>query len=263
VIDLLRSLFIHRAVVATMAGRELRLRYAGTVAGLVWSVLPQVLALLVYWFVFSVGLKVTSTGGIPFIATFACGFVAWSLFNETVMGSSGAVQRNVHLVKKAVFPTEILPASQFLASLAGHGIMLAVLCVLLWANGMAFSIYGLQVFYYAAGLGVFSIGLGLAVSSVNVLMPDLGHALAVLMNIWFWLTPIVWDVSMLPEALRLLFSLNPVFYIVDGYRASLIYHAPFWQNTAAMAWFWTVSLVTLAAGAILFQKLKAEFAEVL
>jgi lipopolysaccharide transport system permease protein/teichoic acid transport system permease protein len=228
-----------------------------------WAVVPQILMLGVYWFVFSVGLRVMPSHGVPFIVFFVCGFIPWTLFNETVLASSSVIQRNAHLVKKAVFPTEVLPISELVVGLVGHGVMLSVLLVILRVNGITLWTYGFQVLYYLFALSIFSVAVGLSVCSMNVLMPDIGHALIILMNVWFWLTPIVWDVSILTGGLRFAFRLNPLYYIVDGYRASFIFHVPFWHDPAAAIWFWATCLLVLAAGVWVFEKLKPEFAEVL
>jgi ABC-type polysaccharide/polyol phosphate export permease len=257
------ALSSQRRIVATLASRELRARHAGTALGALWIVLPQMLMLAVYWFVFSVGLRVRPSHGVPFIAFFVCGFIPWTLFNETVMSASGVVQRNVHLVKKTLFPTEVLAISELLVALVGHAVMLSVLLVIFWASGMAFSAYTLQLFYYLFALCVFSVAVGLLVCAMNVLMPDIGHALTILMNVWFWLTPIVWDPSPLTGTLRVLVGLNPVAYIVDGYRASFINQEPFWRQPAAAVYFWIVCLSTLGLGVWVFEKLKPTFAEVL
>jgi ABC-type polysaccharide/polyol phosphate export permease len=259
----LTTVYWHRRLVASLAGRELKVRYAGTAIGTLWAVLPQVLMVGVYWFVFSVGLKVTPSHGVPFIVFFVCGFIPWTMFNETIMASSSAVQRNAHLVKKTVFPIEVLPISELVIGLVGHAVMLSVLLIILWFNGVTLSAYVFQVFYYLLALSVFCIAVGLSVCAMNVLTPDVGHALIILMNVWFWLTPIVWDVSILTGNLRLAFTLNPLFYIVDGYRASFIYHEAFWQSPAATIWFWVTCLLVLATGMWMFEKLKPKFAEVL
>ena len=246
-----------------MAARELRLRYAGTVVGFLWSVLNPLVIIAVYWFVFSVGLKVRPLGDVPFIVVFACGMIPWTLLNETIVSSVSVITRNVHLVKKTVFPTETLPVSELLAGMVGHVAMLAMLGVLLAVHGIRPTWALLQLPYYLAGLATLGVGLGLAASALNVFLPDVGQGTSIVMNIWFWLTPVVWDLGMIPDSIRPLFALNPMIYIVDGYRATFIRGEPFWANPAGAAVFWAEALAALLAGGFLFRRLKPEFAEVL
>jgi lipopolysaccharide transport system permease protein/teichoic acid transport system permease protein len=253
----------HRGAVLTLARRELKVRYAGTAIGALWVVLPQIVMLFVYWFVFSVGLRVTPSRGVPFVAFFVTGFLPWSLFNEMVQASSSVVPHYAPLVKKTVFPSEVLPISELIVALATQAVLFGVVLLILWFSGVPFSIRMLQATYYLVALCAFSLAVGLLVGSTNVLLPDIGHALGIVLNVWFWLTPIVWEPSMLGEPLRRAFSLNPLFYIVDGYRGSLLDEALLWRAPGAALWFWTLSAAGLAAGVWVFERLKPRFVEAL
>ncbi len=92
---------------------------------------------------------------------------------------------------------------------------------------------------------------------------DVGHILAVLLNLWFWLTPIVWVTDMIPEPYRGYLQMNPMMYLVMGYKNSFLYHVPFWQDPGWSLYFWGLTLVLLVGGGAVFRRLKPEFAEVL
>ncbi len=258
----------NRRTIWAMARMEIRKRYVGTFAGLVWSVAHPLMMILIYWVIFSLGLRVRPAGNTPFIVYFLCGLIPWTAFAETVSASSNAVTGNPHLVKKAVFPTEILPIAHLVACLVSHVIMLAILAVVIVAGGLRFSLWNVQFVYFMFGMAVLSVGLGWIVAALNVFYRDVGQLLSIVLNMWFWLTPVVWLEEMtlrLPQRLRFLPKLNPMFYIVHGYRASLIpdMYAPFWRNWKAGIYFWAVSLGLFAAGGLLFRRLKPDFPEVL
>ena len=259
----LRRLYGQRAIVWAMARREIRTRYAGTFAGLVWSVVHPLMMILIYWFVFSVGFKVKPAGGTPFIIVFLCGLIPWTAFAETLSASANAITSSPHLVKKTVFPTQILPVVHLVASMVSHVIMLVILAILMLAHGMPFSPYNLQFAYFLVGMSVFCVGLGWAVAALNVFYRDVGQMLTVVLNMWFWLTPIVWAEEMIPEGLRFFLKLSPMFYVVHGYRASFVYHTGFWENWRLGGYFWVVSLAVFALGGLLFRRLKPSFPEVL
>ena len=261
--NFLIKVYKYRSLIRTMAVREIQTRYAGTLAGFVWSVVNPLMIIVVYWFVFSVGFKVQPVGNVPFIVVFLCGMIPWTMFSESLMANTNAIISNAHLVKKTVFPTEILPIVNLVASFITHGIMLVILLVLLLFNNISFSFYNFQFLYYLVALSVFSIGLGWVFSAVNVFYRDTGQILGVITNMWFWLTPIVWIMDIIPREYQSIIKLNPMYYIVDGYKTSFIYHAPFWQNYELGIYFWSVSLFIFVIGGLTFRKLKPEFADVL
>jgi len=261
--NFIRTIFLNKAIIWAMVCREIKTRYTGTLAGLLWSVVNPLMMILVYWFVFSVGFKISPPGGHPFILVFLCGLIPWTLFNETLMGSVNIVVINQHLVTKTVFPTEILPLVSLLASLVTHVIMLFILMIVMWSNNVPFSVFNFQFLYYLFALSIFTLGWAWLVAALNVFWRDVGQILGVLLNLWFWVTPIVWLVDMIPEGYRFLLSLNPIMYIVIGYRSAFLYHVPFWDVSQEGLFFWLVSLTFFIFGGLIFRKLKPEFAEVL
>jgi ABC-type polysaccharide/polyol phosphate export permease len=246
-----------------MSMREIQSRYAGTIGGLLWSIINPLMLILVYWFVFSVGFKVQPAGGMPFIVVFLCGLIPWSMFAEALTTSTGAINANAHLVTKTIFPTEILPVVYLVASLITHFVMLSMFILVMLFNKIPFSFYNLQFLYYLYALLVFSIGLGWFFSSVNVFYKDMGQILSVILNVWFWATPIVWLMDIMPDKYQYVIKLNPMYYIVDGYKSSFIYHSPIWHNPWEGVYFWIVCAIVFTIGALTFKKLKPEFAEVL
>lgn len=252
-----------RRLLVAMTKRELRYRYAGTGGGVLWSFAQPMATILVYWLVFSVGLKVQPVKDVPFIVVYVAGFLPWMLFSETLSASSGSVTGNPHLVKKIAFPTELLPVIQLMTGLTVHAGMLVLFMVLLAANGIAPSFYNLQFLYYLAGLMVFNMGLSWFVAALNVLHRDAGQVLALLLQMWFWLTPIVWPLEMLPEAGQRLIRLNPMLYVVQGYRNSFVLHRPFWEDLSAGVVYWAVAGCVFCLGWLFFSRVKAEFVDAL
>lgn len=258
-----KRIYKYRLMIKAMALREIQSRYIGTLGGLLWSIIQPLMMILVYWFVFSVGFKVQPAGGVPFIVVFLCGLIPWSMFSEAITTGTNAISANAHLVTKTVFPTEILPIVYIVASLITHTIMLGIFIVVMWFNKISLSFYNLQFLYYLFGLSVFSLGLGWFLSAINVFYKDVAHIVGVILNMWFWFTPIVWILDMIPPKFQYIIKLNPMFYIVDGYKSSFIYHLPFWRSPKEMVYFWVVCALVFVAGAFTFRKLKPEFAEVL
>jgi len=260
---MIRKLLAHRSMIWTMAVAELRRRYVGTFGGLVWSVIHPFMLVLVYWFVFSVGFKVQPLHGAPFVVVFFSAFTVWSLFSETVNASTNAIVGSSYLCKKYVFPTEVLPVVHLTAAFISHAIMVAVLLILMAFHGIAPSIYNLQILYYGLGVGIFALGFGWFLAAANVFYRDTAQILSVVLNVWFWMTPIVWPIDILPASYLKWIKLNPLYYAVQGYKNSFIYHRPLWEDLPLGMYFWATCGIVLLLGGHVFRRLKPEFAEAL
>ena len=256
------QLWTYRSLIMAMAVREMQSRYVGTIVGVFWTVAHPLATITIYWLVFSVGLKVQPSGDVPFVVFLVCGIVPWLTFNETLMASVNAVTGAPHLVKKVSFPTSILPVVHLLVSMVSHSVMLVILLAMLVLNEIPFSWAFVQAFYYLGALYMLCLGIGWLVASVNVFSRDVAHALSVILGFWFWLTPIVWPPSMLGEHAGWM-MLNPLYYIVQGYRDSFLGGAPVWEMGVEHLAYWGICLALFIAGGRVFQKLQPEFAEVL
>jgi lipopolysaccharide transport system permease protein/teichoic acid transport system permease protein len=245
-----------------MARRDLRERHVGTVGGALWSLLQPLLLVATYWFVFSQGFKVSLVSAVPFILYFVVGLAPWLMFAEALGTSVGSVVANGHLIRKLVFPSEILPVVHIATAAVVHAAMLAIVLVVVVLHGYVPTWHLLQLPYYTLAALTLALGLGWVLAAVNVFYRDVGQITQAALNVLFWLTPVVWPLDLLPAAARPYLMLNPMFYVVEGYRDSLLNGVPLWERGWQALAFWSVSLPLLAVGAILFRRLKPDFAEV-
>ena len=262
-LNLVRKVYSHRSLILSMAMQEMRYRYAGTVAGFVWTIINPLATVLVFWFIFSVGFKIQPVNDIPFVVLFFCAYIPWLTFSETLSANTRSIVGHAYLVKKIVFPVEILVVVNLVASLISHGAMLVILSIVMATNGIGFSLYNLQFIYYLGALMLFSLGMGWFFSALNVFFRDTEQIISVMLNLWFWLTPIVWIIDMIPEQYQFIIKINPMYYVAEGYRFSFIYHTPFWDLYRWSGYFWLACLLTFIVGGLVFRKLKPEFADVL
>lgn len=259
----IRLIFLQRDLILSMAKREVATQYIGSLLGFIWTFINPMVMIFVFWVVFSVGFRVKPTNNVPFVVWLTAGMAAWFVFAEIVNGSAGAVVSNARLIKKTIFPSQILPVIKIASCLITHSVFLLVLIGLIIFQKMPFSFYFLQFIYYLICLSVLALGLGWIVSALNVFIRDVGQIVGVVIQVGFWATPIFWDIHMMPTKVQILFKLNPMFYIVQGYRESFIYFQPFWIHPRQTIYFWVVTLTIFAIGALIFQKLKPQFADVL
>jgi len=244
-----------------MALREISAKYIGTLGGGIWAIVHPITLVLIYWFVFSVGFKVKGPGDSPFVLYFTSGMLPWLAFNEVLMSSTYGITSNANLVKKIVFPTEVLPVVYLVAASVTHVVLLVIVLSLAIFYGYGITIDVFQLIYYFTALCIFTLGLSWTLSALQVFSRDIGQSIAVVMNMWFWFTPIVWAVDIMPARAQWILKLNPIYYIVTGYRDSIFLHRGMLPDLKFAAYFWVVTIFIFVAGALIFRKLKPDFAD--
>ena len=252
-----------KPLIISMAKREIGNLYVGSLLGILWAFIHPLTMILVFWFIFSVGFRVQPSKDVPFVVWLTAGMAPWFYFAGIINGSASVVVAHANLVKKTLFPSEILPIVKIISNLVTHGFFVFLILLLLLFYQFGISLYWLQAIYYLCCLWIIALGLSWAISAINVFVRDVTHLVAVIIQVGFWATPIFWDINMMPERVQLVLKLNPMYYIVQGYRDSFIYQVPFWHHPYQTIYFWVLSLVLLMAGARIFLRMKPQFADVL
>ena len=269
VFELPLELYRNRTLIFKLSKNDFKTRYAGSYLGMVWAFIQPVVTILVYWFVFEKGLKaggVLSKEGIelPFVIWLSAGLIPWFFFSEALNNATNALMEYSYLVKKVVFKISILPIIKIISALFVHVFFVAFLLILCACYGYYPSLYTLQVVYYSFCMFVFVLALSYATSAVVIFFRDLSQIINILLQIGMWVTPIMWQVSILDsEMLVKIFKLNPMYYVVDGYRQALFYHEWFWEHPFMTLYYWGLTAVLFLIGAIIFKRLKPHFADVL
>ncbi len=248
-----------------MARRDIAQNQIGSFLGFFWTFINPLVLICIFWLVFSVGFKTPSVVGIPFVVWLTTGLIVWNAFAETLSGATPVITNNTHLVKKTLFPLSILPVVRLVAALMVHAVFLVILIILLLAYRMPFSIYWLQSLYYLAAMMVLVLGLSWITSSLFVFVRDMSQVIHVALQFGFWSTPIFWNMETMsfPETIKSLLRLNPMFYVVQGYRDSFLNFVPFWSHPGQTLYYWSVTIVIFILGAIIFQRLRPSFPDVL
>ncbi len=260
---LLRNVISHRSMILALALRDLQSRYVGTLGGMLWAFAHPLAVVLVFYLVFAIGFRSQGPVNTPFILWFVGGLVPWFFFSEALQAITHSVTRNSHLVKKTVFPTEVLPLVHLVAGLIPHGVFLAVLAGLMLFFHVPFLPERLLFLYYLLCMGALLLGLGWLLAALQVFYRDIGQALTIVLNLWFWSTPIVWSADIMPPSIAAWLVYNPMNYIVSGYRNTLIFQTVTWPPLEQSLVFWLATLLLLALGSLIFYRLKPEFADVL
>jgi lipopolysaccharide transport system permease protein/teichoic acid transport system permease protein len=200
---------------------------------------------------------------IPFSVWLTAGMAPWFNFAEIWGRATDSIVAHPHLVRKVNFPTSILPVATVGAALVSHLIFLALLLILMLGYGIPLRFWILQGAYYYFAMVVLVLGLSWLTASVNVFFRDTGQIVQLLLQIGFWGTPIFWDINIMPPIVQTILKINPIYYIIQGYRDSFIYGISFWQDWRWGLYFWSVTALILLAGALVFRRLRPHFADVL
>jgi lipopolysaccharide transport system permease protein len=259
----LQNLIHNRHLLWQLVQRDFQQRYIGSAGGWIWAVVHPMILMLSYIFVFQLCLRMPPPQNLTtnYTIYLVCGFLPWMLFQETVSRSATVLLENQNLITKTVFPSEILPVAVFCSSFIGHviALVLAVLLLIFWENHFSIQVYLLPIYMLAVAL--FGIGLGWIVASFQVYLRDTAQAVSVLLTLWFWVTPIFIDQSVIPEGLRFLVKFNPLAGIVQGYRERLI--TPLYPQVDAIFAVLLPAVVMFVLGGLVFRYLKKGFADVL
>lgn len=259
----LKTAWLNRQVIGVLAWQAFIGRFAGTAGGFAWMIVQPLVTVAAYWVVFTFGFKVTAANGMPFVVYFVTGLLPWTMFSDVLNATTNAVTRSSFLVRKVRFPSEILPLTEIAAATIPHLIFLVLTLLMLLGHGYVPGWWMLQLPYAFCALLVLSLGFGFILSSLNVFHRDVAQFVPAAVSIWFWLTPLVWHLDMLPVEWRPLASLNPFLHVVEAYRAALIYERFAWHAPLQTIAFWIMAVLLLLLGRHVFMRLKHEFVDVM
>jgi lipopolysaccharide transport system permease protein len=258
----LRNLLKYRGLIQSLVARDLKARYRGSVLGFFWSFVNPLLLLLIYTFVFTVVLPGTHPEELePYALFMFCGILPWTWFSSSILEASNVLISGGNLIKKVLFPAEILPIVTVLANMVHFLFGLPILAGFLIyyrqpLNAADLIWFPLVVFTQL----LLTVGLALVVSALTVHFRDLKDLLANLMTLWFFATPIIYPMHMAPGISKRILDLNPFAHLAVSYQEILFYNGQFGH------WKWLLALLVASAvvflvGYALFDRLRDSLAE--
>lgn len=258
-----RNLIKDRNLILQLAKNDFKVKYLGSYLGVFWAFVHPITMILIYWFVFTIGFRTMPIDDVPFVLWLVAGIIPWFFISEAISSGTSAILDNNYLVKKVVFRVSVLPIIKIISALFIHIIFILIVFCIFFLYGYNLTVYHLQVFYFLFASIALVYGISLITSSLIVFSRDVGQFVSVALQFGFWLTPIFWSFAIVPLNLQLLFKLNPIYYIVEGYRNTFIYQRWFWEDPLLTIYFWIVTFVIIGIGIILFKKLRPHFSDVL
>jgi len=255
--------FRFRTLFWGFVSNEIRGRFAGSIGGFVWSLVTPLANLLIYIFVFSVVLKIRlkpmETGTDSFAVFFLAGMLPWLAFSEALGSSTDLFVGRANLITKVAFPLEVLPLTGVIVPFFLNGLGFVMYLGYLGFNGYAHFAWLWLPVIIAVHM-VFTLGLVILVSSLSVFLRDIKQFIGVALSLWFFLTPIIYPLSMVPEKFRWMIKLNPMYPFIELYHQILLRHCISWEPLVyaicAAAFF-------LGCAIIFFERSRRAFADVL
>lgn len=254
----LRDIWEHRELLYFLIWRDIKVSYARTNLGVGWALLKPVLTMIVFTFIFG-WLTQLPSDGVPYPIFVYAGLLPWQLFARLVSGAGSSMVANESLVTKVYFPRLIAPLSITVVGTLDFVIAVGVLLGMMWYYQIALTA-GVWVLPLLVAVTIAAgLGLGLWIAALNVLCRDIGHAQPFLIQCWMFATPIIYPTSLIPEAWRTLYAVNPMVGVVEGFREALFRTGG--QSDSMMGMSLIVAGVLLVSGLYVFNRVEQSIAD--
>lgn len=262
-IDFVSQVKDNQFVIRELVKRDLKGRYVKNYFGLSWTILEPLFLILTLWFVFSYIFPSNRLPDIPYITYLISGYIPFLFFSNSINQSTNSITAYSFVLKKTDFRLAIIPIIKIITETILHSFVVFLAVAIILLKGIPISIFIIQVLYYQFSLFILLIALGWITSTVSVLFPDFKLIINIIIRLLFYLTPVFWNLSMFPKKYHFIFKLNPLFYIVEGYRDSLIFGIGFWERSDSAIYFWTFTAIVFLLSVLIFKRLRNHVLDVI
>lgn len=262
--EFIKTVIKNRKLIWQLGRNDFKNRFANTSLGAIWGFLQPFVFMITYAIVFQFILKTGSSGQYPYAVWFFPGMAMWQWMNDSILTASNSIRTYSYLVKKVVFPVDIIPTISIIAS-SFVGLFLIVLAVVICL------IYGylpnvLTLIYVIIAAYCFIIAFTRFTSAVTTVVPDFGNLLGIVMQLFFWFTPVIWNLDMLAEheIILTIMKCTPFTYLVTTFRQVFMSEDIIFANHGMFTIaFWIITILMFIWGNSVFKRTKKDFADVL
>ncbi len=257
----LRDLWIYRELFLFMAWRDILVRYKQTIIGIAWSVIRPLLAMIIFTIIFGTLAKLPSDGA-PYAVMVYCAMLPWQFFSNTLNEGGNSLVNNSNMISKVYFPRIIIPTSSMIVSLVDFIISLVILAIIM---GFYMFIPSWKCFFIIPFLFlaiVVSLGVTYLISALNVKYRDFRYVLPFIIQFGLYISPVGFSSSIIPDKWRLIYSINPMVSVIDGFRWSIIGNSQiiYWPGFLISS---AVAIGLFFVGFAVFRRTEREFADVI
>ncbi|MCJ8007974.1 ABC transporter permease [Lederbergia wuyishanensis] len=248
---------------------ELKSTNQSNYLGMAWEIINPVIQILIYWFVFGSirqrgDIQVADGVEVPFILWLLAGFIIWNFFYQATIQGSRSIYTRLRMLSKMNFPMSVIPNIVIFSQFYIHLIMLLITIIIFQFAGYYINIYFLQLLYFIFATFCLTFAISLITSTFSTIIRDVHMFLNATLRMVLYLSPILWQVTILKEPLPTLMKLNPLYYLIEGYRSALFgldwYFIDHWKYTL---YFWGVVALLLLFGSVVHVKFRRHFIDYL
>lgn len=257
----LKEVWEYRDLLLFLIQRDLKLRFQQTVIGVAWIALQPIIQMVIFYIILGWLVKVP-TGDVPYTLFFLSGFVVWQFFSQIVNSSAYSLAGNVNVIIKSYFPRLVLPLSTTIGCIVDFLVGFILLLILMGINDYPITNRFILLPFLIILTMLFASGVGLLFGALMVSFRDMRNLLGFLLMIWFYLTPFIYPMMIVPVEYRWLFRLNPLTSLVESYRWIFLGEGTLPPVTHFVLSF-TVALIIWSVGAIYFRRMENTIADVM
>ena len=260
--EVLCEIWVNRARMMRIARFDIKKENRNLYLGTLWKIISPLIQLGTFWLVFGIGIRGGEpVDGIPFLVWLLTGLVPWFFIRQGIASGALSISGKASLVFKIKYPISTVPVGAILICLYDSMIMLVILTIIYAFHGIFPNLHWLNLIYYIVYIFAFLVSLALVTSVIVQLAKDFGHLITSLLQLLFFLTPIFWQENNVPEWARMFFIVNPVRYVVNGYRYALLYGVNFYERPGLMIFFWSIVVLLFLAGCAMQRKYATRFVD--
>ncbi len=262
------ELYNSRKLIKRLSINDFKKRYAGSYMGIVWALAQPVVTVVMYYIVFdrvfqSRAQAVSDGVEVPYVLFLTAGLVPWFFFTEALTNGTTSLLEYNYLVKKVLFKISILPIIKIIAAMFIHAFFICVLLVIACVYGYYPNAYWLQILYYMGCEFILVLSISYATCAIVVFFRDLLQIINIGLQLFQWATPILWNIDIVPDKYKWIIKLNPMTYIVEGYRNAIYGDTWFYEHFYSSTYFWIFVVAVFCVGSLIFKRSKPHFADVL
>lgn len=221
-ISILKEIIEYKDLFYHLASRDLKVRYKQTVIGSLWAILRPILTMIIFSFIFGKIAKLQSDGDFPYELMVFSAIIPWTLFSSIIQESSQSLINNPHLINKVYFPRIIIPSSTVLVNLVDFSLTLLIFIPILLINNIEISYKIFTLLFFTTILILSAIGLGYWLSAINIKYRDFRYIIPFLLQLGLYISPVGFSSNIIPEDWKIIYYLNPIVSIIEGFRWSLL-----------------------------------------
>lgn len=261
-IDFFKQIYFNRNVMYELTKRDFRSKYITNLLGMTWAILEPLAMMVILYIVFTYLRSSGPVSNVPFSLYLLTGLISYDFFNKTINSALKSIKDFSFLIRKVKFRIAVLPLVKISSEVLIHLIIIALVMIILLFKGIPVTLAWLQIFYYLFASIVLLIGISWFTASLSLFLPDLKYIITIVMRVLFFFTPIFWSADKVTGLFKTLLQLNPLYYLVTGYRDSLLYDIPFWEKPQQTLFFWGITALFMVLGVFTFKRLRPHFADV-